>query len=246
MRYLQLNAARIVVASLVASGIILGAGSAAHASSGWNGVAACESGGNWSTNTGNGYYGGLQFSHSTWIAYGGGAYAPNANEASVSAQISVAQRVLAVQGPGAWPVCGRVAGLTSSSGGSPIHGAGAPAPVGPRSAPVPSHTAGSQPADGDGDGDAGTSQAVRQHLAVDGIVGPLTTGATQGWLGVSQDGLWGARTTAALQRKIGAAVSGILDRATINRLQVFLHISPDGASHLNYRTSVALQRYLNG
>ena len=244
MRHLQLIVTRITVASVVTFGIILGAGSAAHASSGWNGVAACESGGNWSTNTGNGYYGGLQFSHSTWIAYGGGAYAPNANEASVSAQISVAQRVLAAQGPGAWPVCGRVAGLTSSSGGGPTHGAGAPASVGQRSAPAPSHTAGRQPADGD-DG-PGTSRAVRQQLAVDGIVGPLTAGATQGWLGVSQDGLWGARTTAALQHKIGAAESGVLNTATISRLQVFLHISPDGASHLNYRTSAALQRYLNG
>lgn len=97
-----------------------------------------------------------------------------------------------------------------------------------------------------GDDERGTLQAVRQQLAVDGIVGPLTTGTTQRWLGVNQDGLWGTQTTAALQHKIGAAVSGILNAAMIHRLQVFLHISPDGASYLNYRTSVALQRYLNG
>jgi hypothetical protein len=96
-----------------------------------------------------------------------------------------------------------------------------------------------------GDDERGTLQAVRQQLAVGGIVGPLTTGATR-WLGVNQDGLWGTQTTAALQHKIGAAVSGILNAAMIHRLQVFLHISPDGASYLNYRTSVALQRYLNG
>jgi hypothetical protein len=89
-------------------------------------------------------------------------------------------------------------------------------------------------------------QAVRQQLVVDGIVGPLTTRATKRWVGVNQDGPWGTGTTAALQHKIGAAVSGILNAATIHRLQVYLHISPDGASHLNYRTSVALQRYLNG
>jgi resuscitation-promoting factor RpfA len=244
MRYLELIAARIVVASSVAFGIILGVSSAAHASSGWNGVAACESGGNWSTNTGNGYYGGLQFSHSTWISYGGGAYAPNANGASSSAQIAIAQRVLAAQGPGAWPVCGRSAGLTRSSGGGSGYAARAAAPVVPRSAPLLSRTTVRQPTvDADG---LGTLPAVRQQLVVDGIVGPLTTGATQRWLGVSQDGLWGARTTAALQHKVGASVSGIQNAATIHRLQVFLRISPDGASHLNYRTSVALQRYLNG
>ena len=96
-----------------------------------------------------------------------------------------------------------------------------------------------------GDNELGSLQSVRQQLVVDGIVGPLTTGATQRWVGVSQDGLWGSRTTAALQQKIGAAVNGVLDAAVIHRLQVFLHISPDGASHLSYRTSVALQQYLN-
>jgi hypothetical protein len=244
MRYLELIVARIMVANIVAFGIILGVSSAAHASPGWNGVAACESGGNWSTNTGNGYYGGLQFSHSTWIAYGGGAYASNANGASSSAQISIARRVLAAQGPGAWPACGRSAGLTSSSGGGSVYVARSVAPVVSRSAPVMSRTTVRQPTVGDDE--RGTLQAVRQQLAVDGIVGPLTTGATQRWLGVNQDGLWGTQTTAALQHKIGAAVSGILNEAMIHRLQVFLHISPDGASHLNYRTSVALQRYLNG
>jgi Tfp pilus assembly protein FimV len=83
--------------------------SAVPASSGgvnWNAIAACESGGNWGTDTGNGFYGGLQFTQSTWDANGGGQYAPSANEASESQQIAVAQRVLASQGIGAWPVCG--------------------------------------------------------------------------------------------------------------------------------------------
>ena len=81
----------------------------APASSGganWSAIAACESGGNWSTNTGNGFYGGLQFTEQTWLAYGGGQYAPSANMASESEQIAVAERVLAGQGIGAWPVCG--------------------------------------------------------------------------------------------------------------------------------------------
>ncbi|GMA20755.1 transglycosylase family protein [Arsenicicoccus piscis] len=84
----------------------------------WDSVAACESGGNWSINTGNGFYGGLQFTRSTWLGFGGGQYAPRADLASKSAQIAVAQRVLASQGPGAWPVCSRKAGLTRSNGGA--------------------------------------------------------------------------------------------------------------------------------
>jgi LysM repeat protein len=72
----------------------------------WNAIAACESGGNWSIDTGNGFYGGLQFTQQTWLGYGGGQYAASANQASESQQIAVAQRVLAGQGIGAWPVCG--------------------------------------------------------------------------------------------------------------------------------------------
>jgi Transglycosylase-like domain/LysM domain len=72
----------------------------------WSAIAACESGGNWSTNTGNGFYGGLQFTEGTWLANGGGQYAPSANLASPPEQIAVAERVLASQGIGAWPVCG--------------------------------------------------------------------------------------------------------------------------------------------
>jgi Transglycosylase-like domain/LysM domain len=72
----------------------------------WSAIAACESGGNWSDDTGNGFYGGLQFTEQTWLAYGGGQYAPSANLASPAEQIAVAERVLAGQGIGAWPVCG--------------------------------------------------------------------------------------------------------------------------------------------
>jgi nucleoid-associated protein YgaU len=87
----------------------------AHADSvNWDAIAACESGGNWSINTGNGYSGGLQFSRGTWQAYGGGAYAPTAGQASRSAQIAVAQKVLSGQGIGAWPVCGKRAGSGAS------------------------------------------------------------------------------------------------------------------------------------
>jgi uncharacterized protein YabE (DUF348 family) len=70
----------------------------------WDSLAQCESGGNWATNTGNGYYGGLQFTLSTWHAYGGVGMP---NQASREAQIAVAERVAAAEGGyGAWPVCG--------------------------------------------------------------------------------------------------------------------------------------------
>ncbi|WP_329002901.1 ubiquitin-like domain-containing protein [Kribbella sp. NBC_00709] len=76
----------------------------------WDRIAACESGGNWASNTGNGYYGGLQFDHGTWAAYGGTAYANNANGASKAQQIAIAEKVKADRGGyGAWPVCGKKA-----------------------------------------------------------------------------------------------------------------------------------------
>jgi hypothetical protein len=75
-------------------------------SANWAAIAACESGGNWSANTGNGFYGGLQFTAGTWLGYGGGQYASSANLATPAEQIAVAERVLAGQGIGAWPVCG--------------------------------------------------------------------------------------------------------------------------------------------
>jgi Transglycosylase-like domain/LysM domain len=85
------------------------AASPAPASSGgvnWSAIAACESGGNWAASTGNGFYGGLQFTEQTWLGYGGGRYAASANLATPAEQIAVAQRVVAGQGIGAWPVCG--------------------------------------------------------------------------------------------------------------------------------------------
>ncbi|GAB2972928.1 transglycosylase family protein [Amycolatopsis acidiphila] len=77
----------------------------------WDRLASCESTGNWAANTGNGFEGGLQFTNSTWQAYGGGAYAQHAYQASREQQIVVAQRVQAGQGWGAWPVCSKKAGI---------------------------------------------------------------------------------------------------------------------------------------
>src|SRR4051794_5704758 len=77
----------------------------------WDSLAACESGGDWGINTGNGYYGGLQSSSSTWQAYGGGEFAQRADLASRDAQITVAERVRASGGFGAWPACAARLGL---------------------------------------------------------------------------------------------------------------------------------------
>lgn len=73
----------------------------------WDAVAACESGNNWSINTGNGYHGGLQFAPGTWNGNGGGKYAPRADLATADQQKEIAENVLNSQGIGAWPVCGR-------------------------------------------------------------------------------------------------------------------------------------------
>lgn len=77
----------------------------------WKRLAQCESGGRWHINTGNGYYGGLQFSSGTWRAFGGGRYASNAHRASRSEQIRIAEKVRRSQGWGAWPACSRKVGL---------------------------------------------------------------------------------------------------------------------------------------
>jgi hypothetical protein len=81
----------------------------------WDRLAQCESGGRWDINTGNGYYGGLQFSSSTWRAFGGGEFAASAHQASRAEQIVVAERTLAEQGWGAWPACSRKLGLNEGA-----------------------------------------------------------------------------------------------------------------------------------
>jgi hypothetical protein len=81
----------------------------------WDQVAACESTNDWDINTGNGYYGGLQFTQSTWEAYGGTRYAPRADLATKDQQIAIAEKVLDGQGPGAWPVCSDRAGPSRSA-----------------------------------------------------------------------------------------------------------------------------------
>jgi LysM repeat protein len=113
----------ITAAGVAGTAALLGPASAAQASSvNWDAVAQCESGGNWSINTGNGFYGGLQFTKGTWKAYGGTKYASTANKASRSEQIAIAEKVLDGQGIGAWPVCGKKGGSTKHYSGSNTSG----------------------------------------------------------------------------------------------------------------------------
>ncbi|MCL2533702.1 MAG: LysM peptidoglycan-binding domain-containing protein [Nocardiaceae bacterium] len=104
----------VATGAVVAIPLAVGTGTASAAGShDWSGVAECESSGNWAANTGNGFYGGLQFTQSTWEAYGGTGSANNASQAE---QVRVAENVLDGQGVGAWPVCGQYL----RDGGTPV------------------------------------------------------------------------------------------------------------------------------
>ncbi len=115
-KHRKMSAATRTVARVAIAGIAVGAPLAIAATpasaTNWDAIAQCESSGNWNTNTGNGYYGGLQFTQSTWKAYGGTGSAANASR---DEQIAVAERVLQGQGIGAWPVCGKKGGSGSSA-----------------------------------------------------------------------------------------------------------------------------------
>ncbi len=135
-RHRKPTTSTVGVAKLAFTGAVIGGGgialagqAAAAPDSEWDRVAACESGGNWGINTGNGYRGGLQFSQGTWAAHGGGEFASSANQATRDQQIAVAERVLATQGRGAWPVCGR--GLSAATPRNVVADAPAPDPAPP-------------------------------------------------------------------------------------------------------------------
>jgi resuscitation-promoting factor RpfA len=100
-----------IVATTALFPLILAAPAQAASRDQWDRLAQCESSGNWRANTGNGYFGGLQFSRRTWLAFGGGAYAGTANNATKPQQIAIAEKVLRVQGWKAWPACSRRAGV---------------------------------------------------------------------------------------------------------------------------------------
>ncbi|MEV6959241.1 transglycosylase family protein [Streptomyces sp. NPDC051207] len=116
--------ALLVAAGVTGSAIaipLLGAtGASAADGASWDRVAECETGGSWSQNTGNGYYGGLQVTQEDWEAYGGLDFASSADQASRSQQIAVAERILADKGADAWPTCGLLAGLDGDSGDAAV------------------------------------------------------------------------------------------------------------------------------
>ncbi|MEV0809601.1 transglycosylase family protein [Micromonospora sp. NPDC050200] len=119
-RHRRVSSRRIAVGTLAVgavtgiAAVLAPASPASAASVNWDAIAQCESGGNWHINTGNGYYGGLQFSQRTWSGYGGKKYAARADLASRGEQIAIAEKVLDGQGIGAWPTCGKKGGSTKS------------------------------------------------------------------------------------------------------------------------------------
>lgn len=116
------------VAALAPLAVLAAGGEASAADNGvWDRIAQCESGGNWHINTGNGYYGGLQFAPGTWRSYGGTKYAPTADRAGREQQIAIATKLQHASGWGAWPVCARRAG---AYGDAPAAGTPSSKPAG--------------------------------------------------------------------------------------------------------------------
>jgi hypothetical protein len=214
------RAAGVAVAGAATVGGATVTASPASAATVWDRVAQCESGGRWGINTGNGYYGGLQFSYGTWRGYGGQRYARTANLATKAQQITIAKKVLQSQGPGAWPTCGRRAGLTRANGGA----AGAGAAEASRSAARP-------------------APAKRGKLVVDGIRGPKTNRAIERWVGGSVNGRLNGGDVRKLEKKVGGSVNGRMSRDDVTRLQRTVGAKATG--RWDRTTNRALQRYLN-
>ncbi len=229
----------------------------------WDRVALCESGGNWSINTGNGYYGGLQFSAGTWAAYGGVEYAARADLAAKSVQIYIAKRVLQGQGPSAWPTCGERAGLTVENGLAvvvyPKMSMGGPATAIIAGKQDPGTTAGAQTRTvsatrtrlgagagtgaGPGAGTTASPTAGVIPLVVDGILGPQTTKAVEIWVGALVDGSLHGSDTRLLQGELGSAQDGIIGPITTAALQRRVGTPPTGT--WDSATTRALQIHLN-
>ncbi|GAA8853006.1 hypothetical protein DUHN55_42880 [Helicobacter pylori] len=221
-RRLRMAGGAVAAGALVAGGFVV-ASNAGASDTVWDRVAMCESSGNWSINTGNGFYGGLQFTFQTWKGFGGQKYAYTANRATKAQQIEIAQEVLKVQGPGAWPVCSQRAGLTVANGLA-----------------VDPYGTGERPSR---DTTRPPVTSTGGKLVVDGIQGPRTNAGIEKWggrpmngyldsgdkralqarVGTAQDGVIGPMTTRALQRKVGADVDGKWGPQTTSRLQSWLN-----------------------
>lgn len=197
----------------------------------WDRVAACESGGDWSINTGNGYYGGLQFSASSWRAAGGTKYASMPHKASKGQQIAAAQNLLRLQGPGAWPVCSRKAGLTKANGVAAGGGAAAakatPKKAAAKAAPKK----------------AAAKKVVRKAPAKKVVNRAPQAHFTReqnrdlhSWLGMKRHHFMTPSTVKALQRKAGAPADGIVGPVTVRAVERMTDAKQTGASHFTRAT----------
>ncbi|WP_406469580.1 transglycosylase family protein [Streptomyces hirsutus] len=173
--------ALLVAAGVTGSAIaipLLGAGAASAADgSTWDRVAECESGGSWSQNSGNGYYGGLQLTQADWEKYGGLDYATSADQASRGQQIAVAEKILADQGVGAWRACGLLGGLGQDSPvldvGTGAEGGSSGKSGSERSAtPSPSQSSGSSSDAKGAKGAKGAADGKEKEEGADGSVEP--------------------------------------------------------------------------
>ncbi|MER5443722.1 transglycosylase family protein [Streptomyces sp. NPDC002790] len=136
-----------VAGSAIAIPLFAASGASAATTQAWDKLAECESGGQWSLDAGNGYYGGLQFTQERWEQYGGLDYAPRADQASRSQQIAVAEKVLDAKGVSAWPMCSLTADLTKGDDSAEVD-------PGVSASPQPSESASdsaSEPSDTDAD-----------------------------------------------------------------------------------------------
>ncbi|WP_051779816.1 transglycosylase family protein [Streptomyces sp. NRRL S-241] len=213
-----LSGAVVGLASL--SSLLLATSSADAASvTTWDKVAQCESGGNWSINTGNGYYGGLQFSASTWTSFGGGTYASRADLATKKQQILIAEKVLAVQGQGAWPNCGPAANLGAD------HANPYPTTPDPQPTPTTARTVGGD-FNGDGKQDiAGIDASNNMKLYTGDNAGHVTGGSSM----LGDNGLWANFKSIAAGDFNADGKQDIAGIDASNNLKLY---TGDGAGHL--------------
>lgn len=226
----QKRISRLVGACAVAGAAAVGGLSAQAASAApmpaaggnvWDRVAACESNGNWSISTGNGYYGGLQFSASSWRAAGGAKYASLPHRATKGQQIAAAQNLLRMQGPGAWPVCSRKAGLTRANGLS----AGGGAAAVKKATPAKQSTSSAARVSGTWLNSIDTRR-LHTYLGLkrDAQMSTSDIRALQRKVGARADGIIGSNTVAAVERHVGAPRTGkaYFTKSTVNKLSSFV------------------------
>ena len=243
-RVIGRTAAALAGGALAASGM-LALTTSASAAGGWDEVAACESGGDWSINTGNGYYGGLQFSQSSWEAAGGLQYAERADLASKSEQIAAGEQLLAMQGPGAWPNCGSALSGGADTSEAPESEQEEPAaeqeqeesaPEQEESAPEsreseqeqdqPEQSQQEAPAEDSAAEEPASEEPAAEEPA--GEPGSHATGDLSVAGALEVDGKMGPKTITALQDWLGVEQTGEMNEETTLALQAWAKTDQDG------------------